>query len=68
MKTPNRRGASFDCLSLLVLAAPLLAVVLQRAIANPLQGSQNRPAAANGRVVTDFRQLSWTGSAEVAHL
>ena len=48
MNTPNRRGASFDCLSLLVLAAPLLAVVLQRAIANPLQGSQNRSAAANG--------------------
>ena len=48
-----------DC-DLLVLAAPLLAVVLQRAIANPLQGSQNRPAAANGRVVTDFRQLWWT--------
>ena len=31
-------------MSLLVLAAPLLAVVLQRAIANPLQGSQNRLA------------------------
>ena len=49
MNTPNRRGATFDCLSLLALAAPLLAVVLQRAIANPLQGSQNRSAAANGR-------------------